>query len=107
MSKPNIRSFRFSDETAKIIMDFNGSSMNEKFENLVFFCKRQLPQRQQALALLEKDIEKKRQEYWQLIEELREVSSLMQTLKDLKRIGDMAVKKAELVCKTLPGQEKL
>ena len=107
MSKPNIRSFRYSDEVAKIIMEHPGDSMNEKFENLVLYCKRQLPIREQALNQIERDIQRKRQEYQQLVEDLREVSSLMQTLRELKRVGDMAVKQAELISKTLPGQEVL
>ena len=107
MSKPNIRSFRYSDEVAKIIMDYHGESMNEKFENLIMYCKRQLPNRQKALELIERDIELKKQEYLRLNEELREISGLIRTLSELRRIGERAAKQAELAYGTLPGQERL
>ena len=47
--KPNIRSFRYSDEIACILNSYRGSNVSEKFENLVTdaFC--MVEKRQQDL----------------------------------------------------------
>jgi len=49
MSKSNIRSFRYTDDVAKILNDFAGDSMNQKFENLVLFCFQRLEIRKKDL----------------------------------------------------------
>lgn len=60
MAKTNIRSFRYSDKVSKILNDFHGDSMNQKFENLVLFCFERLEIRKKCLDDIEKEITEKR-----------------------------------------------
>lgn len=69
MAKTNIRSFRYSDEVAGIIEGFQGSNLNEKFENLVLYCfwnrkklDMEIAQKQDKLCKLTKQIEDKKEE---------------------------------------------
>lgn len=99
MTKSNIRSFRYSDKVGEVLEGFQGSSLNEKFENLVLYCFDRLETRKKDLAKIEKDIEAKRKEYYELCRQLQDVSSLMQTLQTLQRYGDIAAKQAEAISK--------
>ena len=56
-SKPNIRSFRYSDRVADILEQQPGDSLNAKFEALVLTCYDKLPETQRRLDSLNKQIE--------------------------------------------------
>lgn len=99
MSKSNLRSFRYSDKVAAVLEGFQGGSLNEKFENLVLYCFDRLETRKKDLAKIEKDIESKRKQYFELCKQLQDISSLMQTLKTLEHYGNIAVKQAEAISK--------
>ena len=64
--KNNIRSIRFSDELAELIDRQIGDTFTEKFENLVTKCVWELPQKEQELEQIEKQIREKRQELAEL-----------------------------------------
>lgn len=41
--KPNVRSFRYSDEVAAVLERHPGNNLNDKFENLVIYCSYRVP----------------------------------------------------------------
>lgn len=55
-TKPNVRSFRFSDEVAAIIAQQQGKNDNDRFEQLVLTCFYRLPQAEQRLGDLQQQI---------------------------------------------------
>jgi hypothetical protein len=93
--KTNIRSFRYSDEVDTALQSSDGSNLNEKFGNLVRKCYFDLPKRQDELKGVQKQIDDKRKEYWDLVKQLEKVHNLIQTLQTLERYGEMATKVAK------------
>ena len=82
-AKPNIRSFRFSDEIAGILEQQPGESLNAKFENLVKTCFQAIPQKQEQLAQLDKQITERRQ----LLQKLERATAALAVLeRDLQSI---------------------
>lgn len=61
MTKSNLRSFRFSDDVARILDRFEGKSLNDKFENLVRFCFFKVPEVEKELRQIEASIEARKQ----------------------------------------------
>lgn len=88
MGKSNIRSFRYSDEVAKIIEGFEGSSMNEKFENLVLYCSRAVPDKQKQLEQMDRRLDLKRDELLKLQQKVSCVFQIMTKLESIKRQVD-------------------
>lgn len=78
-----------------------GSNLNEKFNNLVLYCYEVIPAREKQLSQIEDDIKKKRTEYYDLAGKLRDVESLISTLKTVKHYGEIAARQAELIGKGL------
>lgn len=97
MAKGNLRSFRYSDKVAELLERQEGNSLNEKFENLVLYCYEQVPQVERDLAFLQKQIDAKRKECRNLCSRLSEVSSLIGTLEQLQRYGEIAAKQAQAI----------
>ena len=61
-SKPNIRSFRYSDRVAQILEAQPGDSLNAKFEALVLTCYDKLPEVERRLDRLNEQIEVSRKQ---------------------------------------------
>ena len=59
--KNNIRSIRFSDELAELIDRQVGRTFTEKFENLITRCVWELPQKEEQLKQIQKQIDQERQ----------------------------------------------
>lgn len=59
MKKTNIRSFRYSDRVAEILEAQEGTSLNDKFENLVLFCFDRVPALQKRVDDLKNQISEK------------------------------------------------
>lgn len=76
MPKNNIRSIRFSDELAELIDRQVGNSFTEKFENLITRCVYELPQKEEQLKYIQKQIEEER-------EKLRNLRKLLEEEKDI------------------------
>lgn len=62
----NIRSFRFSDRVLKILEDFEGDNLNDKFNNLVLFCFDRLPELKKKSDFLDIQIRVKENDLAQL-----------------------------------------
>ena len=61
MKKNNIRSFRYSDETACILEQYRGDSLNAKFENLVEDAFLMVERKREELARVNERIVQRRQ----------------------------------------------
>lgn len=59
--KNNIRSIRISDDMAELIDRQAGANFTEKWENLVTRCVWELPQKEEQLQQIQKQIEKERE----------------------------------------------
>lgn len=82
IKKNNIRSIRFSDELAELIERQQGRNFNEKFENLITRCVWELPQREEQIRRLDKEIAGKRAELQELSHRARTLESGLRGLTD-------------------------
>lgn len=109
--KSNIRSFRFSDQVKEILEGFEGDTLNAKFENLVLYCFDKVPQRKKDLEKINQDIAEKREEYWKLCAQMRDIQELISTLERIQYYGQIAERKgkqiAEGYCNTNPDAVQL
>lgn len=80
-SKSNIRSFRYSDRVAEILEQQPGDSLNAKFEALVLRCYDELPETQQLLDRLNKQIQAARIK-------LADISKMQESCAQLHRAAD-------------------
>lgn len=83
-AKPNIRSFRFSDEIACILESQPGPNMSAKFERLVESCYCDLERKQEQLAQIEAKITERRDTLRKLEKATEELSRLEQDLKNAR-----------------------
>lgn len=97
MAKTNIRSFRYSDRVADLLEQQQGSSLNEKFENLVLFSSEKVPQVERELVLLQDQIDVKRKKYYDLCARLSEVTSLIGTLEQLRQYGETVAQQVKAI----------
>lgn len=79
-NKSNIRSIRFSDETASIIHQQQGDTFTAKLENLVMRAFLELPAKEAELEKIQEEIKKKRKELHKLSQEAEKYSRKFQTL---------------------------
>ena len=76
MAKNNIRSIRFTDELAELIDHQVGNSFTEKFESLITRCVWELPQKEEQLKHIQKQIEEEKgklQNLRKLLEEEKDI----------------------------------
>jgi uncharacterized coiled-coil protein SlyX len=85
MAKNNIRSFRYSDDVRDILEGFKGSSMNEKFDNLIRYCYEQVPFVEKRLAEVNKQIDEKHKKLQSVSRQAREIDMLIGNLEDIKQ----------------------
>jgi len=91
MSKNNIRSFRYSDEVAKILESFNGNSLNEKFENLVLYCFKVLPDCEKRKKKLDEEISERLGKISDMDRYCRDIETMIRDLEKLKdEIGNLS-----------------
>lgn len=97
--KNNIRSIRFSDELADLIDRQIGRNFTEKFETLVTRCVWELPQKEQQLQNLDKQIQRKREQLNEISTEVMKLNSTLQEITyrtdTLKSTVDRELKKWE------------
>ena len=84
MAKNNIRSFRYSDEVKEILENFDGVSMNEKFENLVKYCFGQVPVVETRLKDLNREIEEKQDKLRGVRLQVKELDIFIMCLQGIK-----------------------
>jgi septum formation inhibitor-activating ATPase MinD len=82
-TKPNISSFRYSDEVARILESFEGDSRNAKFENLVLFCYKTLPAKKKEIKQVQEQIDAKWARYKKLCTKISEAEAVSRRLEDI------------------------
>ena len=83
--KNNIRSIRFSDDLAELIDRQAGRTFTEKFEGLITRCVWELPEKEEELKRIQKQIDERKQELRELIQSARTWRGTMQNIN--ARIG--------------------
>lgn len=78
--KGNIRSIRISDQMAELIDQQVGSNFTEKWENLVTRCVWELPKKKAELQRIEEGIQRKREQYSELLSEYNKLNSTIQEI---------------------------
>ncbi|MEG2082584.1 MAG: hypothetical protein RR011_05090 [Oscillospiraceae bacterium] len=106
MAKDNIRSFRYSGQVAAILEAAEGKSLNDKFENIVLYCYYKLEERKQALAEIEKEIEKQREKLHNLSRATEQIRDLENTLMTAKHYMNIIERQAESIAKTAEEYEQ-
>lgn len=97
MAKPNIRSFRYSDEVAEILEAQRGNSLNEKFENLVIDCYLMLERRQRMLEQVNEQIEARRRVLRNLETATAELQMLQRDIEAAKRYFAIIERRAKSI----------
>lgn len=97
MAKPNIRSFRYSDEVAEILEAQRGNSLNEKFENLVTDCYLMLERRQRMLEQVNEQIEARRRVLRNLETATAELQMLQRDIEAAKRYFAIIERRAKSI----------
>lgn len=74
--KKNIRSFRYSDEVAAILMNYGSpdSSINDKFEQLILDCNMRLPEIQKQVKEQQERLHELRDQYYKAKTTISELS---------------------------------
>ena len=93
-AKNNIRSIRFSDETAELIERQQGDNFTQKFENLITRCVWELPAKEEELAQLEKRIQEKRELLRQMTTQAGELRMTINDLASKVRQLDTSINQA-------------
>jgi len=75
-SKSNIRSIRISDDMLELIEQQAGNNFTEKWENLVTRCVWELPNKEQKLEEVEKQIQHERKQLENLYQLYRKLNSV-------------------------------
>lgn len=95
--RTNSRSFRYSDRVAEILENFEGDSLNDKFNNLVIYCFDEVPKRQKIIALLDDEIKVKKEKIKKLSEKTRKLDEFFYKLEFVQaRIYDVFTSLDEL-----------
>lgn len=95
--RTNSRSFRYSDRVAEILENFEGDSLNDKFNNLVIYCFDEVLKRQMTIALLDEEIKVKKEKIKKLSEKTRQIDDFFYKLEFVQaRVYDVFVALDEL-----------
>lgn len=97
MAKPNIRSFRYSNEVAEILEAQRGNSLNVKFENLVTDCYLMLERRQRMLEQVNEQIEARRRVLRNLETATAELQMLQRDIEAAKRYFAIIERRAKSI----------
>lgn len=95
--KNNIRSIRFSDELAELIDRQVGRTFTEKFENLVTKCVWELPQKEEQLKHVQKQIEQERQRLYDLQRATEQLRMLEQDIKSAQHYFKIVERRAKQI----------
>lgn len=97
MAKNNIRSFRYSDKVARALESFEGSSFNEKFENLVLYCFDKVPETKKRLESLNDQIKRKNEKIYEYEKQIRDIDYIFRMLGSAKQNIEIASRSAKQI----------
>ena len=103
--KNNIRSIRFSDEMAELIDRQVGSTFTEKFENLITQCVWELPQKEEELKRVQKQIKHERQRLYDLQQATEQLRMLEQDIKNAQRYFNIVERRAKSIAEAAEKEE--
>ena len=97
MAKNNIRSIRFSDELADLIVRQVGQTFTEKFENLITRCVWELPKLEKRLEQVREEIKRERQRLYDLQRATEQLRMLERDIKDAQRYFQIVERRAKQI----------
>ena len=100
-AKNNIRSIRFSDELAELIDRQVGDTFTQKFEGLITRCVWELPQKEKELAHIQADIQRKREQLYNLQRATEQLRMLEQDLQRAKRDFELVARRAKAIAEAV------
>jgi len=103
--KPNIRSIRFSDELAELIDRQVGDTFTEKFENLITRCVWELPQKEEQLKQIQKQINEEYERLYRLQKAAEQLKRLEQDIKSAEYYFKLIERRAKGIAEA--AEEKL
>lgn len=83
--KNNLKSVRLSDQVMDYVINFEGDSFNQKFENFVLFCMEQEESKKQRITLLDQQIAKQYKKLSALQQISSEIGDVRKALINLER----------------------
>ena len=89
-TRPNIRSFRYSDRVEEILQGMEGDSLNDKFNNLVIYCFETLPKWEKMIEEAQNNYQKEREKVYDCQRKLSQISNIQGILKQLEYYGQLA-----------------
>lgn len=95
--KNNIRSIRFSDEMAELIDRQTGENFTQKFEALITRCVWELPQREEQLKKIQKDIRKEQERLFNLQKATEELKRLEQDIQSAQWYFTLVERRAKAI----------
>lgn len=102
--KPNIRSFRYSDEVACILEGYRGDSLNAKFENLIedAFC--MVERREAELAQVNERIAQRREVLYKLERATEQLAALERDIKSAQFSFGIVKRRAQSIAEAIPEE---
>ncbi|ERK28216.1 hypothetical protein [Clostridium intestinale] len=85
MARNNTKSFRCSDETLDYIESCDGETFADKVENMALRYVKNLEIRQNRLNMLDKDIERKNDEYYSVLNKINDVKLVLTSLTTINK----------------------
>ena len=104
--KNNIRSIRFSDEMAELIDRQMGETFTQKFENLITRCVWELPQKEEELRQIQKQIKQERQRLYDLQRATEQLRMLEQDIKNAQRYFAIVERRAKAIAEAAEKEGK-
>jgi len=105
MKKTNIRSFRYSDRVAEILEAQEGTSLNDKFENLVLFCFDRVPAMEKRVNEIKKEISDKLSMLHEFDRQSEALRRLAQDIKTTEHYIGIVTRGAELLAEKYSNAE--
>ena len=108
MKKDNIRSFRFSDDVLKILEDFEGTNLNDKFNKIVRYCFMERPEIEKRLSELNAELKEKYKRLLDVRKQLNQLAEIGYQVTDIeKRLAELELTSRYLLdgVDALPGIE--
>lgn len=85
MARSNTKSFRCSDEVIEAIESCQGETFADKVENMALRYVKNLEIRQNRLNMLDKDIERKNDEYYSVLDKINDAKLVLTSLSTINK----------------------
>ncbi|MNM42871.1 hypothetical protein D3C81_537210 [compost metagenome] len=106
MARSNTKSFRCSDEVIEAIEGCEGETFADKVENMALRYVKNLEIRQNRLNMLDKDIERKNDEYYSVLDKINDAKLVLTSLTTINKSLEALTGVLQLAPAAEPTEEK-